>query len=67
MKPTFLQFGKKRILLEFVQYPADILNVMLFPIFVIDQDVIQIYDHEDIKLFCYDLIDIPLKRGWGIK
>ena len=32
----------------------------------VDENVIQIYDNEDIKLFCQDLVDIALEAGQSI-
>ena len=48
MKPTFYQVGKERMLPELVQNPAYGLNVRLFGVFDIDQDIIQIYDDKNI-------------------
>ena len=35
-------------------------------VFDIDKNVIEVYYHKNIKLFCQDLIDIALERGWYI-
>ena len=32
----------------------------------IDEDVIQIHNDKDIKLFSQDLVDIALEAGWSI-
>ena len=66
MKQTFLQVGKEGMFLELIQNPVYGLNVKLLKVFSIGQDIIQIYNHEDIKLFRLDLIDISLKHGRGI-
>ena len=32
----------------------------------IDKDVIQVYYHKNVELFCQNLIDINLKYGWYV-
>ncbi len=29
----------------------------------VDEDVIEVYYHKNVELFCHDLVDIALKRG----
>ncbi len=37
---------------------------MLFALALgIDEDVIEIHYHENVKLFCQDLVDVTLKHG----
>ena len=51
MKLTLLQIGKEEMLLKLVQNLAYGLNVGLSGVFGIDQDIIQVYNDKDIKLF----------------
>ena len=40
---------------------------MLFVfVFGIDEDVIKVHYHKNIKLFYQDLVDIALERGWCV-
>ena len=32
----------------------------------VDEDVIKVYYHENVKLLCQNLVDIALERGWCI-
>ena len=51
---------------QFVQRLADNINVSLACIFGVDQNVIQVNDHKNVKFFGQDLIDIILEAGWCI-
>ena len=49
-----------------VQYLSDGFHVFFFLVFGVDEDIIEIYYYKNVKLFCKDLIDIVLKRGYCI-
>ena len=66
IKPIFLQINKKIILLKLIKNPAYDLNVRLSEVFNINQDIIQIYNNKDIKLFSQYFINISLKDSQGI-
>ena len=66
MEPTFLQIGKQAIFLQNLQDLPHYFYMTLTLILNIDEDVIQIYDNEDIKVFCQDLVDIALKASWSV-
>ena len=66
MKTTLFKVGKKAMFPQFVQHPLDSINVSLACIFSIDQDVIQVDDHENIEFFGQDLINITLEAGWCV-
>ena len=55
------------MLLELVQSPTYGLNVSLPKVFNINQDIIQIYNNKNIKLFSKYLVNISLKDGRGIR
>lgn len=59
--------SKKPVFLDLIQDLVYYVYVKLTIIFDIDQDVIQIYNNENIKLFSTDLIDLTLKAGWNIR
>ena len=48
MKPIFLQVGEEGVFPKLVQNRAYRLNVGLFGVFGIDQNIIQIYDDKDV-------------------
>ena len=52
IKPILFQDGKEVMLQKLIKYLAYNLNMRLSPIFGINQDPIQIYNHKNIKLFC---------------
>ena len=40
---------------------------MLFTlVFSVDEDIIEVYYHKNVELFCQDLVDIALEGGWCI-
>ena len=67
MKLTLLQIGKQAIFPQKVHYLPHGFYVTLTLILNIDEDVIQIYDGENIKLFCPDLVDIALETGQSVE
>ncbi len=32
----------------------------------VDENVIEIYYYKNVELFCQDLVDVALKRGWRV-
>ncbi len=52
---------------QLFQYPLHCLNVGLSWIFSIDQDIVQVYHKEDIKLFSENFVDVALKTGGCVK
>ena len=67
IEPTLLQIGKKIVFLEVFEYLTNGFYVSLAEIFDVDQDVVQIYNNKDIKLFGQDLIDVTLEGGRSIE
>ena len=67
MKTTLFEFGKKAVFPQFVQHPADSINVSLAYILGVDQDVILVNNHKNVKFFGQDLIDVTLKAGWCVR
>ena len=63
MKTTFFEVGKKTVFPQFVQHLLDSINVSLASILSINQDVIQVNNHKNVKFFGQDLIDITLEAG----
>ncbi len=48
---------------QLLYYLSYYLNVGLFGIFSIDQDIVQVHYNEDIQLFNKNLVDVALKAG----
>lgn len=63
MKTILLQIGKKPVSSELIKDPAHRLHVLLARVFGIDQNIIQIYDNEDVELLSEDLVDVTLETG----
>ena len=42
------------------------LDVVFFPIFIVNKDIIQIKNNKDIKFFCKDFIDVILEYYWSV-
>ncbi len=40
--------------------------MLFFFTFGIDEDIIEIYYHENVKLLCQDLIDVDLESDWCV-
>ena len=66
MKATLFENGKKAVFPQFVQHPADSIDVSLARIFGVNQDIIQINNHKNVEFFGEDLIDVTLKAGWYV-
>ena len=66
MEMTLFQVGKQAILPETIKHPPHRFHLTLALVLGIDEDVIQVHDNEDIKLFCQDLIDITLEAGRSV-
>ena len=49
-----------------VQHPPNGSDMFFSFIFDIDENVIEVYYHKDVKLFYQNLIDVVLKRSWYI-
>ena len=61
MKMTFLQIGIQREFPQLVENPAYCLDMPFTLIFSVDENIIQIYNDEDIVVFRKDLIDVALE------
>ena len=66
MKTTLFEVGKKAVFPQFVQHLLDNIDMSLACILSVDQDVIQVNDHENVEFFGQDLIDVILKTGWCV-
>ena len=66
MEPKLLQISKQAIFPQKVQYPSHGFYVYLAWIFIVDKDVIQIYNDKDIEFFYQNFIDVALEACWGI-
>ena len=66
MKSTLLQVRKQQELPELLQHSLYSRDVSISVIISVDEDVVQIHDDEDVKLFSKDLVDLFLKAGWRI-
>ena len=66
MKSILLQIGKQAIFSQNIWNLLHGFYVFLAWIFGVDEDVIQIYNYKDIKVFGQDPIDISLETCWGI-
>ncbi len=51
------------MLSKLLQHRLNGLHVLLSFAFSIDEDVIEVYYHENVELLCQDLVDIALKRS----
>ncbi len=54
------------MLLQLVQYPLNDLYILFAFTLGVDEDVIKVHYHDNVKLFCQDLVDITLKYSWCI-
>ena len=48
---------------QLVQHPFNGLYILFDFAFSIDENVIEVYYYENVKLFCQDLVDIALERS----
>ena len=67
MKMTLFEVGKKAVFPQFVQHSAVNIDVSLACILGVDQDIIQVNNHENVKFFGEDLIHITLEVGWCVQ
>ncbi len=51
------------MLLQLVQYSSNGLYVLFAFALGVDEDVIEVYYHKNVKLLCQDLVDIALKHS----
>ena len=51
MKTTIFQFGKQAVFSEFSKDPLDSFHVTLASVFGVNQNVIKVYNDENIKFF----------------
>ncbi len=49
--------------LQLLQYPSNGFHILFAFTFDIDENVIEVHYHENVKLFCQDLIDVILEYG----
>ena len=67
MKTTLFRAGKQTVFLEFSKNLPDRFYITLASIFDVNQDVIKVYNDENIKFFCQDFVNVALKVGGGIR
>ena len=67
MKTTFFELGKKAIFLQFIQHPADSIDMNLACIFGEDQNVLQVNNYKNVKFFGQDFINVTLEAGWCVQ
>ncbi len=48
---------------QLVQYPSNGLYVLFAFVLGVNEDVIEVYYDENVKLLCQDFVDVALKRG----
>ena len=51
MKTTLFEVGKKAVFPQFVQHPAESIDVSLAYIFGVDYDIIKVNNYENVKFF----------------
>ena len=66
MKSTLFQVGKQQKLPKLLQHPSYDRDVSIFVIISVDEDVVQIYNDEDVKLFSKDLVNVFLEASWCV-
>ncbi len=54
------------MLLQLLQHLLNGFHTLFAFGFGIDEDVIEVYYHENVKLLCQDLVDITLEGSWYI-
>ena len=67
VEPAFLQVGKKTVFSELFQDPAYDFYVWLARILDVDQNVVQIYNNENVKLLSEDLVNVPLEASQWVE
>ena len=65
MERTLTELGVKVVLSETLEHSANVIFVVLFVV-AEDEDVVQIYDNEDIGHVAEDVVHEMLESGWGI-
>ena len=63
MEAAFLEFGKKDVFPQFLKNPSNCIEVSLFWVLSVDNDVIEVNNDKDIEFFGQDLINIALEAG----
>ena len=66
MKSILLQVGKQQELPELLQHPLYGRDVSISVIISVNENVVQIHDDKDVKLFSKDLVDVSLEAGWRV-
>lgn len=67
MEMTLFQISKKLIFLKLIQNLIYGLYIWLAEVFDIDQDILQVYNHKNIKLLGKNIIDITLQASRSIR
>ena len=63
---ALFEFGVQAMFEEFLEDFAHVFGVFRKGVGV-DQDVIEVCNSEVIQVFAYSVVDIGLKRGWGVR
>ena len=63
---AFFEFGVQAMFEEFLEDFAYVFGVFHKGVGV-DQDVVEVCNTEIVQLFTYGVVDIGLKRGWGVR
>ena len=67
LKMTLFQVDKQAVFLKFFKTPLNGFHITLADVFGISQNIIKIYNNENIKFLYYNFVDIALKANRGIK
>ncbi len=54
------------MLLQLLQHSSNGFHVLLTFAFCVDEDVTKVHYYENIKLLCWDLVDITLEGSWYV-
>ena len=65
MELTLFGFSKELVLVQALKHFPNVFDMVLH-IVQIDQDVVEVYYHTDIKHICEDQVDKSLESGQGI-
>lgn len=66
MKSALLKAGVKAVFSQFVKNPLNGRNMCMTWVINIDENIIEINDNKDLKLFGQNLIDITLEIGQSV-
>lgn len=66
IESTLFEVGIQQILLELLQHPLNGFYVLFSLTLNIDENVIKVYNNENVKFPCQDLNDINLEHSWYI-